>query len=78
MNNTALVRIKKEFDLIKNDPPENFNAFPIKVTNIYLCNRMIYLLGILQLEEQRRRTSKMEFITGSLSSQLPTPSNLLT
>lgn len=31
MNNTALVRIKKEYEFLKNDPPENFVAFPIKV-----------------------------------------------
>ena len=31
MNNTALVRIKKEYELIKNDPPEYFIAHPIKV-----------------------------------------------
>ncbi len=30
MNNTALVRIKKEYDLMKNEPPENFIAFPVK------------------------------------------------
>ncbi len=35
MNNTALVRIKKEYDLIRNDSPDNFNAFPIKVNIIY-------------------------------------------
>ena len=35
MNNTALVRIKKEYDLIRNDPPENFNAYPIKVRKFH-------------------------------------------
>jgi hypothetical protein len=31
MNNTALRRIKKEYDMMQTDPPENFIAFPIKV-----------------------------------------------
>ena len=30
MNNTALIRIKREHDLLLKDPPENFVAFPIK------------------------------------------------
>jgi hypothetical protein len=31
MNNTALTRIRREFNLLEKDPPENFRAYPLKV-----------------------------------------------
>ncbi len=31
MNNTNLTRLKKEYDLMKKKPNENFNAYPIQV-----------------------------------------------
>jgi hypothetical protein len=61
MNNTALVRIKKEYEFLKNDPPENFVAFPIKV--IFFKNRMTYLHGILQFVALMTQNLKMVYTT---------------
>jgi hypothetical protein len=31
MSNTAMIRIKREYDLLQKDLPDNFVAYPIKV-----------------------------------------------
>jgi len=62
MNNTALRRIKKEYDMIQNDLPDNFVAGPIKV-QLNLNHRMIYLPGILRSVELKIQNLKEECIT---------------
>jgi len=62
MNNTALKRLYKEHEMFLKDPPENFVAKPLEVVFYFnlLINRMIYLHGILQYEDQTELTLKMD------------------
>ena len=36
MNNTNLTRLKREFDIMKKKPNENFTAYPIQVKKIQI------------------------------------------
>jgi len=37
MNNTNLTRLKREYDLMKKKPNDNFTAYPIQVIIELLC-----------------------------------------